>query len=140
MLSNIDQILDECFAQLSKVESVCIDQDFIKEHREYIQAWKVTTTISIRGAVAENISFIIAFKNTFPYSLPNVYYLDTKYDYFPHIDYNNRKLCLFDDNIILDTENPYELIRAVIKRSKLIVKNGSCELRDNFLLDQGLFL
>lgn len=132
MLSNIDQILDECFAQLSKVESVCIDQDFIKEHREYIQAWKVTTTISIRGAVAENISFIIAFKNTFPYSLPNVYYLDTKYDYFPHIDYNNRKLCLFDDNIILDTENPYELIRTVIKRSKLIVKNGSCELRDNF--------
>lgn len=132
MLNKIDKILDECFTRLSEVEGVCIDEAFTKEHREYIQAWRVTTTISIRGAVAEDISFVVAFKHTFPFSLPCVYYLDTKYDYFPHIDYNNRKLCLFADDVILDTENPYELIRTVIKRSKLMVRNGSCELRDNF--------
>lgn len=129
LLSRIYKILDECFAQLSKVEEVCIDQDFIKKHSGYIQAWKVTTTISIREAVAEDISFVLAFKSTFPYSLPNVYYFDTKYDYFPHIDYNNRKLCLFDNSIIINTEEPYELIRTVLKRSKFVVKNGT---RDDF--------
>lgn len=132
MRKKTDEILNDCFTQLSKVEDVCIHNYFVKEHKEYIQAWRLTTTISIRDAVAEDIIFILGFKNTFPYTLPDIYYYDKRYDYFPHIDYNNRKLCLYNENIVFSTSNPYQLIRAIIKRAKQIIQNGTSEHCDNF--------
>ena len=132
MHKKTDEILNDCFTQLSKVEGVCIHNYFVKEHKEYIQAWRLTTTISIRDAVAEDIIFILGFKNTFPYTLPDIYYCDKRYDYFPHIDYNNRKLCLYNENIVFNTSNPYQLIRAIIKRAKQIIQKGTSEHCDNF--------
>lgn len=114
MHKELPEILNNCFAQLSKTDEVCLNESFLNSHHQYVQAWTINTTISLNSSIVEDISFIIAFKETFPYTIPNIYYFDTKYDYFPHIDYNNRKLCLFEDDIVFHTEDPYELIRCTI--------------------------
>lgn len=135
MRKELQKILDNCFAQLSKTDEVCLNESFLNSHHRYVQAWTINTTISLNNSIAEDISFIIAFKETFPYTIPDIYYLDTRYDYFPHIDYNNRKLCLFEDDIVFHTEEPYKLIRCAIKQAKKIIINGS-ELNPRAFLDE----
>lgn len=122
-MPNVDEILRFCFNEIGKIESVRLFNSFLDRHPQYIQAWELTTTITLQPP-AEKISFIIAFRPSFPYSMPDIYYNDTKYDYFPHIDYENRKFCLYEDEIAYDVGNPLILIITSIRRAKEIIIQG----------------
>ena len=70
-MPNVDEILRFCFNEIGKIESVRLFNSFLDKHPQYIQAWELTTTITLQPP-AEKISFIIAFKPSFPYSMPEI--------------------------------------------------------------------
>jgi hypothetical protein len=60
--------------------------------------------------------------------------MDTKWDYFPHIDYENRKLCLFEDIVTFNVQEPSLITRDCLKQAKSIIEQGANKTnRDDFL-------
>jgi hypothetical protein len=90
----------------------------------YGRCWHVSTEILVDG-LAHSIDLYFGFPKTFPFSLPDVYFTDTKWDYFPHIDYNNRKLCLFEDIVTYDVKRPGLITRDCLKQAKSIIEQGA---------------
>lgn len=65
--------------------------------------------------------------------MPDIYFFDKQFDYFPHIDYANRKLCLFEEDVIVDTTAPLQLVKNCIKRAKKLIEGGANNLNvDDF--------
>ena len=67
----------------------------------------MSTYISV-APVAEKIELYIGFPNSFPYECPDIFYFDTKYDYFPHIDYTYRRLCYLEEGITYSPDQPIQ--------------------------------
>jgi hypothetical protein len=100
---------------------------------KYARCWLIRTEILVDG-LAHSVSLHFGFPKTFPYSLPDVYFMDTKWDYFPHIDYENRKLCLFEDIVTFNVQEPSLITRDCLKQAKSIIEQGANKTnRDDFL-------
>ena len=126
-MHNTLSILNECFKILSSTEYLeRVSVSVLPKCRQekYLEVWRLTTEIDISDC-AEDIIFYVAFLESFPYEIPDIYYLDTKYDYLPHIGYEDRKLCLYDNGICYDIEQPELVIRACIKQAKNIIKSSA---------------
>ena len=125
--NDISNILKSCFDKLTEEEDVRINDDFIRTypHYGYTQAWSIITTITTINPTAEDIEFVIGFRRSFPYSIPDIYYFDTKYDYLPHIDSQTRKLCLFNEDVVHNVHDPYALIKIAINKAKDLIIKGS---------------
>lgn len=89
----------------------------------YVKCWKLVTEILNGGSVIE-IILHMGFEDNFPYVLPDIYYLDTTYDYLPHIDHQTRKLCYFEDGITYNTSNCSDIVRDCIHKAKRLIEKG----------------
>ena len=89
----------------------------------YVQKWHIVTEIEYE-LKCRDINLYVGITPNFPYVLPDIYFLETEFDYFPHIDYKSRKLCLFEDEVILDTTKPEEIIFDCIKQAKRLIEDG----------------
>ena len=117
--------IESCFLELSKAEN--LEQvDFIPScsHKRYVSTWKWITEISLYGSVAE-IELYIGISDKFPYILPDFYFFEQKYDYFPHIDHNTRKLCYLEDGITYDTTDYLNVLQFCLNRAKRLISDGA---------------
>ena len=75
----------------------------------------------------------MCFEFSFPYSWPDVYFLDEQFDYLTHIGYDDRKLCLFPDEAMVNPQKPMEMIDCTLKCAcRLLQENIDGELNDDF--------
>lgn len=119
------EILDAAFAELNLtevVERVC-DAVF-KREREYVEVWDIRTQMTVSDA-AEDLTLRMAFTAAFPFQMPDVFYLDTKYDCFPHIGYKDRKLCLYEDGASFPIDSPIEIIKDNIRKARELIVSGA---------------
>ncbi|MBR8769614.1 hypothetical protein IX326_000809 [Porphyromonas levii] len=129
MLNPIE-IIQDCFDALSKEEGIQIVDRISTAREKYIQCWVISTEIPTSSGV-KDINLHIGFTEHFPYILPDVYFLDTKYDYFPHIGYDDRKLCLWEDDVIYDDTECISLVRECIKKAKRLIEASVNKLNCN---------
>lgn len=123
-MHNNQEILDAAFAELNSTEVVERVSDAVfKREREYVDVWDVRTQMTVSD-VSEELSLRMAFPAAFPYQMPDVYYFDKKYDYFPHIGYEDRKLCLYEDGVSFPTGSPIDIIKDNIRRAKILIISG----------------
>lgn len=117
-MPNVEAALDTIFLELSKeydIEEVnsipCL------EHLPQKRIWKVQIPALLSGK-ALDIETYIRFPQDFPYSMPCVIIPDERFRYLPHISVKSRKLCLYEDGEVYDTENIEGLIRDNIVRTR----------------------
>lgn len=128
------ELLKTCFAGISKEDDVeLVGQIPTTSQHSYIECWKLSTYISV-APVAEKIELYIGFPNSFPYECPDIFYFDTKYDYFPHIDYTYRRLCYLEDGITYSPDQPISVLRECIRQAKRLIEKGAKrENEDDFI-------
>ncbi|WP_291528627.1 E2/UBC family protein [Bacteroides sp. UBA939] len=90
----------------------------------YAEQWEVTTEVEISGKVKE-IELYFGFQESFPYTLPDVYFPSKQFGYLPHIESQGGKLCLIADGASYQINNPYKLIRYCLKESKILIEQGA---------------
>lgn len=123
-MHNLTDILINCFNKVKTenfVEAVPCIPTLKNDH--YVQKWHIVTEIEYE-LKCRDINLYVGITPNFPYVLPDIYFLETEFDYFPHIDYKSRKLCLFEDEVILDTTKPEEIIFDCIKQAKRLIEDG----------------
>lgn len=80
------------------------------------------------------VKFLRNFPNSFPYECPDIFYFDTKYDYFPHIDYTYRRLCYLEEGITYSPDQPISVLRECIRQAKRLIEKGAKrENEDDFI-------
>lgn len=131
-MRNLSDILIDCFNKVKTenfVEAVSCIPTLKYDH--YVQKWHIVTEIEYELR-CRDIELYVGITPNFPYVLPDIYFLDTEFDYFPHIDYKSRKLCLFEDEVLLDTTKPEDIIFDCIKQAKRLVEDGvnKCNSKD----------
>lgn len=120
----MNDILDMVFNEVLKEDFVEVIPSIPNRKTEkYAVCWRLVTEIEISQRSAE-IELHIGFSDKFPYVLPDIYFLDKQYDYFPHIDYGNRKLCLFEEDAIIDAAAPLQVLRSCVRQAKKLIKCG----------------
>lgn len=120
-----EEILKHCFDEISKEEDVDLVESIpTNPQYSYAKCWKLTTYVSIKS-VSEKIELYIGFSHTFPFKTPDIYYFDTQYDYFPHIDYTSRKLCYLEDGTTYTPNAPIILLRKCISKAKRLIEKGA---------------
>ena len=123
-MHNLTDILISCFDKLYKIEDVKRVDDIPAIRIDYYaEQWEIVTEVEINGK-SETIELYFGFCKSFPYTLPDVYFPSKQFGYLPHIDSLSGKLCLIDDGASYSIDNPYELIRYCLKRSKILIKEG----------------
>ena len=123
-MHNLTDILINCFNKVKTenfVEALPCIPTLKNDH--YVQKWHIVTEIEYE-LKCRDINLYVGITPNFPYVLPDIYFLETEFDYFPHIDYKSRKLCLFEDEVILDTTKPEEIIFDCIKQAKRLIEDG----------------
>ena len=106
----------------------------VKEGR-YSVCWRLVTEIEISHKSTE-ISLFLGFAEKFPYILPDIFFFDKQFDYLPHIDYTNRKLCLFEEDAIIDNSDPLQLVKSCIRQAKKLIEYGANNLNmDDFIAE-----
>ncbi len=124
-MHSTSEILDAAYAELNSTEIVERVSDAVfQRKREYVEVWDVRTQMTVRD-VAEDLILRLAFPAAFPYQMPDVYYFDTKYDYFPHIGLNDRKLCLYEDGASFPIDSPAEIIKDNICKARELIVAGA---------------
>ncbi len=123
-MRNLLNILEDCFNKVNMenfVEVVpCVPN---LKTPKYIQVWHIITEIQYKNMCVE-IDLYAGIMKHFPYVLPDFYFLETKYDYFPHIDYSNRKLCLYEEEVLVDTAKPETIFIDCIRQARRLIEFG----------------
>lgn len=119
-MPNSEVPLRECYEKLSKEYSI-ERVDYIPEgtnHKKVsVPVWKVTVIAEVFGKL-EAVEIFIAYPPEFPYLLPCVIVPEERFSLLPHISVKSRKLCLYEDGAIYDTENIYGLIKDSITKTR----------------------
>ena len=92
-------------------------------HAKYIKIWKVSKYLKV-GVGQELIELYFCFTQFFPNVLPDVYFLDRSFDPIPHLDYNNRKLCIVRDSVYHNVDNMVFVMEEYIEDAFRLVKLG----------------
>jgi len=79
--------------------------------------WKIQIPALVQGK-AEDVEAYILFTKDFPFSMPSVFILDDRFRYLPHISIQSRKLCLYEDGGVYDSENINGIIRDNIVKTR----------------------
>lgn len=136
-MRDVTDILQECFINLQLTEDVTkvnvkkvLTSPLVAA--KYIECWEVKPLISVSG-MAKRITLYMCFDSSFPYSWPDIYFIDKQYDYLAHIGYDDRKLCLFPDETMTNPQDLEEMIDDSLKIARqLLRKNIEGELNDDF--------
>lgn len=136
-MRDVTDILQECFINLQLTEDVTkVNVNEVLTSplvaAKYIECWEVKPLISVSG-MAKRITLYMCFDSSFPYSWPDIYFIDKQYDYLAHIGYDDRKLCLFPDETMTNPQDPEEMIDDSLKIARqLLRENIEGELNDDF--------
>ena len=115
---NIEDEKDACFHKLSEEYDIEVVESIPRlEHIAKASIWKVQIPALVSGK-AEDIEVYIRFPKDFPYTMPCVFIPDDRFKYLPHISVKTRKLCLYEDDEVYDTENIEGLVRDNIDRTR----------------------
>lgn len=119
-MPDLNSILDDCFRELSlefEVEKV----DFVPRggKKAYVEVpvWRIMMPAEAGGEVTD-VEVFMAFPKGFPYEMPCVITPDDRFRYLPHISFDDRKLCLYEDGVTYDAENIRGIIRANLSKSR----------------------
>lgn len=132
----MNNILNEIFDEVFMEDFVEIIPNIpnVKEGR-YSVCWRLVTEIEISHK-STDITLFLGFAEKFPYILPDIFFFDKQFDYFPHIDYTNRKLCLFEEDAIIDNSGPLQLVKSCIRQAKKLIEYGANNLNmDDFIAE-----
>ncbi len=115
---DVGTALNTCYDNLS-MEYDIAEVDSIPRFGKIpqVRIWKVLIPALVLGK-AEDVEMFILFPDDFPYSMPWVIIEDERFKYLPHISVKSRKLCLYEDDVVYDTENIEGLIRDNIARAR----------------------
>lgn len=126
-MSTLMEILHELFFELSHCETIermPIDTKLFKD--KFKEVWKLVTEVEV-GSFQKEIVLHIAFDESFPLTIPRIYLSRESSDeigLIPHVD-KDRFVCTFHtDALILDTENPLDIVRTCLRKAKKIIKEG----------------
>ena len=121
------EILNELYSELSHsetIEKIPTDHKLFKD--KFKEVWKVTTEVEV-GSFQKEISLYVAFEESFPLTIPRIYLSkESSYEIglIPHVD-KDRFVCTFHtDALILDAENPLNIVRTCLRKAKKIIKEG----------------
>ena len=93
---------------------------------KFTEYWNVHTEIEESSNRLMSVTLIVCFHDDFPASIPDLYIDCKSYDkikYIPHLD-TKRKICTFESSAIADMDNPYGIVKEVVKRGKEILESG----------------
>lgn len=120
----MNDILDTVFNEVLKEDFVEVIPNIPNgENNKYAVCWRLVTEIDISQRATE-IELHIGLSDNFPYEIPDIYFLDKRYDYFPHVDFENRKLCLFEDDSIINATAPLQVLKSCIRQAKKLIECG----------------
>lgn len=112
--------LRECYDELSKefpIELVDYIPDGIDQRKIDVPVWKISIIAEVFGKV-DTVEAYMAFPREFPYLMPYVVVPEERFSLLPHISVASRKLCLYEDSVVYDTENIVGLIRDCISKTR----------------------
>lgn len=93
---------------------------------------KIITEIEIRD-MATSIELYMAFPYPIPFQLPDIYFVTTEYDPIPHIGYDDRKLCLFEDGTCFSPDDyPMISLECFRKAKKLLTLGANRQNVDEY--------
>ena len=119
-MPDIDTIIDDCFTELSR-EYEMEKANYLPykdgKRKAKFPVWRIIVQASVAGKI-EDIEIYIAFPSEFPYMMPYIYIFDDRFKYLPHISFESRKLCIYEDGIVYDANNIRGLIRDNICRAR----------------------
>lgn len=124
-MHNVVEILSDCFESLQQSEQVEKVEVIPSscEIRPYVEKWKVITEIEV-SSCAKELELYFGFSDSFPYELPDIYYFDPQFDYFPHIGLNNRQLCYVEDGCFHHADDPTRVIEECLRNAKCLLTDG----------------
>lgn len=120
----MSHLLESCFKSINTIEEVVRVNDIPLTKRKFVECWKLKTEIFVFDVMTP-IEMYIGFKSDFPYSIPSFYFPSAQFGYIPHVESQDGKLCLFEDNASYQVDNPEELLSYCIKKSKTLLKEGA---------------
>ncbi|MBQ8722440.1 MAG: ThiF family adenylyltransferase [Paludibacteraceae bacterium] len=136
-MHNVIYILQDCLIRLQQTENVVqVEARKILPNlhiaTKYIDCWEIKPVITVQS-IAKRITLYMCFDSSFPYSWPDIYFLDKQFDYLTHIGYDDRKLCLFPDEAMVNPQKPMEMIDCTLKCAcRLLQENIDGKLNDDF--------
>ena len=94
-MHNVIDILQDCLIRLQQTENVVqVEARKILPNlniaTKYIDCWEIKPVITVQS-IAKRITLYMCFDSSFPYSWPDIYFLDKQFDYLTHIGYDDRK-------------------------------------------------
>jgi hypothetical protein len=127
-MPDIDAALDIVFQEFSKTESIkcCTKLPSFLAKKEFYCLWEMGAEVDVAGS-CKSIELYIGFKETFPLSIPNIYLSDVLYQELqnaPHIDKNHFICTYHTERIIIDPNNPIEIVELCLDRAKQIIRAG----------------
>lgn len=123
-MPDLNAILDECFRELSlefEIERVDYVPRGGKKTRVEVPVWRIMMPAEVGGEVTD-VEVFMAFPKGFPYEMPCVIIPDNRFRHLPHISFDDRKLCLYEDGISYDAENIRGNIRDNLRKSRLWIE------------------
>lgn len=115
-----EEALRECYDELSKefpIELVDYIPEGSNQRKIDVPVWKVSIIAEVFGNV-DTVEAYIAFPREFPYLMPYVVVPEERFSLLPHISVASRKLCIYEDSVVYDTENISGLIRDCISKTR----------------------
>lgn len=131
-MPNTKEILSVCLSEVNSSERASLVAEIPGVNsKDFIECWHIQTYIEIDG-MAKSVDFYFGFPPLFPYTLPNVYFLNRQYDYMPHVE-TSRKLCLEPDGACFKVETPLNIIRHCLLKATNLLQAGISKTNiDNF--------
>lgn len=136
-MRDVTEIVQECFLRLQLTEEVkkvnAVDVLHLPSLvTGYVECWEIKPIILIHG-ITKRITLYMCFDSSFPFSWPDVYLTDKQFDYLTHIGYDDRKLCLFSNEEMVNPQKPGEAIEYSLKRAcQLLEENIDGRLNQDF--------
>lgn len=103
---------------------------------QYDEIWEIETGLyddENQHWLVEEIKIYIAFKNSFPSTLPKIYFDQNDFNklgYIPHITYASCNICVSDEFVIVDENRPVEIILFQYNKAKLTLIEGLKGIND----------
>lgn len=122
---DINAILDSCFAEFSKTNTVKRGIVLENKRDNIVDIWQIDTEVDILN-LSRDISYYIHFKKSFPYSLPKLYLVSCDYElgYIPHLE-ESKSICLYEGQVSYNIDDPIQIIKTCIDKANKTIKDGA---------------
>lgn len=121
------EILDAVYSELSLSELISRNPSNEEGiNKKFKEIWRIDTEVEV-GDFQKDVEILIGFDELFPYKIPRAYLsIKSFLEIYPipHLD-KDKFICTFhDDNTVLDTDRPAEIVEIVLREAKKIIREG----------------